>query len=347
MYITSCGIDIPRQEIIEFLTAMATSRLIHLRVVPSENTAYLFESMKRFFGVDYHATRIQSEWKTTYDLLGQNTVEKGSTAATGVLLDMYCARYTDNRMCFTALEYVDPTQEKDYLYDILPYVRNPAKERNILFRKGANAVDLEFVQDQEFRLPQNMWYFCVPSMRSDLTIPSLRREKILAGFERTQSLCLHVNSAGPLRPEICAPLHHPIQYDWFVSMVSDVYEHTLLSEAQWRKWDAYKLFSRDKLALPIRNRDDVMMENVTSLYMASSPDSVTEEMAMDFALQTYILPRVIREADASALQEGELEQAMDVIFGENAVPRFVKGLCAWKRMHGMTHLNETNQEGKE
>ncbi len=344
-YVASCGLDIPRQESIGLLTAMATSRLIRLRVVPSENTAYVFELMKCFFGVDYHTTCVHPQWKTTYDLLGQNTVEAGTTAATGILLDMYAARYTENSVCFTVLEQVDPTRENEYLYDILPYVRNPAMNRRILFRKGNNAVDLEFVDDREFLLPKNMWYFCVPSVKSDLTIPSPRREEILAGFERAQALCLHVAPAGSSEPEISAPPFQPVRYDKLLSMVSDVYDHVLLSEAQWRKWDEFKCFSREKLALRIHNRDEVIMENISSLYAASSPDAVTEEMALDFALRHHVLPRVISDVDPSELREDELEQALEAIFGENTVPRFAEGLHAWKRMHETPLANETNQEG--
>lgn len=320
-YCEACGFDISLGDVQKLFIEMANSRLLFMQVLPEENTGCLFELLRKFFAFGCRSTNIDESWKTEYDLLGQGGEVTG---ATGILLDIYTARYYERNVCFTVLNRVNKKTMRTYFDTFMRYVRDPMGKHYVTLKRGDDNADIDFITNYEFCLPNNMWYFCIPT-REDGTVESSTDEgtvKVIPVDRPTMRLRVE-KKTGIINYSACPT--PPVSFDRFSLVVSEAYESYLLAEDIWKKWDSLKEFLTDKMDMKINNRDEIALEKLSSLYMMIVSDGA-ESNALDFALNSHLLSRIKNDCDINKLGNIGICRFLDNTFGENVLKSFSESL---------------------
>ena len=320
-YFALSGYEVSQETFRMLTVAMASSRLVYLDIKPRECAAGFVEILNRYFGFPGHVTTVHPDWNTTYALLGQYPMGTKDNRGTGLLVDLYMARYVENNICCTYLDEVDPDKLSLYFYDFEPYVCNPTKPHIVMFRRDCEEAKLVFVRGRNFQLPGNMWFFAI------LGESHAHKLATKEAYNRTVKVQVNItptNKDGSVTRVDKNPFK-PVSYSHFNMMVSEFYEEYLLPEEMWCRWDKLMKYLNEEMELKLGNSNELTMENLSSMYMAIFSDW-TSDGAMDFALSTHILPKVRRACEGQPERLKALHELTEGWFGEGALPVFTQGL---------------------
>ena len=320
-YFALSGYEVPQETFRMLTVAMASSRLVYLDIKPRECAKGFVDILNRYFGFAGHITTIKPDWNTTYALLGQYPFGTKNNRGTGLLMDLYMAKFIENNICCTYMDEVDPDKLSQYFYDFEPYVCNPGQSHILTFRHDCEDKNLELVQGRDFQLPGNLWFFAI------LGQGHAHKLATKDAYNRTVKVQVNVtptNKDGSMTRVEKNPFK-PVSYNHFNMMVSEFYEEYLLPEEMWCKWDNLMKYLNDELNLKLGNSNELTMENLSSMYMAIFSDW-TSDGAMDFALSTHILPKVHRACEGKPEKMKALYDMTEGWFGEGALPVFTRGL---------------------
>lgn len=336
-YFSLCGYEVSRETCRMLTVAMASSRLVYLDIQPETCVKGVVEILNRYFGFGGHITTVKDNWEGLYAMLGQNPMGTANNRGTGVLVDLYTAKYAENAICCTYLDHVDPDRLTRYFYDFESYICDPMKGHTVLFRHDMGEHGLEQISEREFTLPANMWFFAI------LGKEHAHKLATKDAYSRSVKVRVSVTPAAGAEsaPHIEKNPYKPVSYAHFTTMVSEFYEEYLLPEDMWCKWDRLVKYLNEEMGLKLGNSTDLTMENLSSMYMAIFSDW-TSDRAMDFALSTHVLPKIRKACAENPDQLKSLRELTESVFGEDALPLFIRGIMPF----GAVNANRPAEAGE-
>ncbi len=320
-YSALCGLHLSLKTVEELLMAMASTRLIYLEAADAETVAHTVKLLSGFFDCVSHRTPIEPLWKSTYDMLGvsvERSLEGTRTpGATGILLDLYCAKYNTEHLCVTLLEDVNDT----FLYLCLdPFIKslgtevsNFTKNMQIRLKLGSNAIPLAHLDENAtFSLPNNMWFFCTKAAaQTETDIPRPAHPV----FSATVKIETEPNDAI-INHFPCAT--KPISHVRFAFLCEEALEEHFLSEAVWQKCDIFFAFLEKELGVKIGNKDLLKIEDRSSLALAFF--GAKEELAaLDHALALCIGKKLGTACRGNEEKLSSLTRFADELFGKDTL----------------------------
>lgn len=336
-YFSLCGYEISRETCRMLTVAMASSRLVYLDIQPETCVKGVVEILNRYFGFGGHITAVKDSWEGLYAMLGQNPMGSANNRGTGVLVDLYAAKYAENAICCTYLDHVDPDRLTRYFYDFESYICDPMKGHTIMFRPDIGEHGLEQVSAREFTVPANMWFFAI--------LGKEHAHKLATRDAYSRSVKVRVNvtpaAGAESAPRIEKNPYKPVSYAHFTTMVAEFYEEYLLPEDMWCKWDRLVKYLNEEMDLKLGNSTDLTMENLSSMYMAIFSDW-TSDRAMDFALSTHVLPKIRKACAETPDKLKDLRELTESVFGEDALPLFTQGIMPF----GAANINRSGDGGE-
>lgn len=325
-YAALCGLHLTVKTVKELLIAMVRSRVILLTAEKSEDISNTVALLAGFFDSNAHETVARREWRNEYDMLGINVrcdeAEAVPGGASGVLLDLYCAKGCPEHSCVTLLSDVDA----DFLQNCLsPLMKRIVADTvgtraEITLRNAANAVPLAHIKsDMSMALPQNVWFFCAasdPSALLDVTVARERAVTVRVVREDTEALINHFPCAN-------APVGHTS-----LALLGDAaIEEHFLSEPQWQKCDAFFAYLKKELAVTVGNKDILALEDVSSLALSFFAEE-GEGYALDYALTSVLGVRLCAAVKENDAARDALLQRIEELFGMGALPTLAATLRA-------------------
>ncbi len=320
-YAALCGLHLTLQTVEEILMAMASTRLIYLEAENGETVRDTVKLLSGFFDSMAHATPIDAAWKSTYDMLGVN-VERSDAArtggATGLLVDLYGAKYNPEHICVTLLENVgevflalclDP-----FVKSLGTDVMNFDKNMKLRLKLGSNIIPLAHLDENSaISLPNNMWFFCTKAEEN----PSLADVPQPAHpvFSATVRLKTEPNEAI-INHFPCAT--KPISHARFAFLCEQTLEEHFLSEPVWQKCDVFFAFLEKEIGVKVGNKAILKIEDRSSLALAFFGDK-EEISALDHALALCLGKKLRKACEGNEEKRALLVRTAAELFGENAL----------------------------
>ena len=307
-YATLCGLHLTMDCVKALLVAMASGRVVCLEGEGRADAKRTVALLAGFFDCNAHATVIDPAWKNEYDILGVNAPNHSivSLGATGLLLDLYTATLSPERVCISFLS--DATVDS-LTNCVFPILSKMDTDGRIALRKGANKISpARLEKGAVLPLTRGAWIFCELAEGQALDAET---KKGITTVKITREM---QDESFTLFPCTATPLGHAD----LTALLSCAEDANFLSEPVWQKCDLVFDYMRRELDLRVANRDILALERATSLFLALGGED--ELAALDCGIALVLGARI-----CAALQEKEEKRAAFVacvteLFGESGLP---------------------------
>lgn len=258
------GMHMSEESARSLLSEMACSHLVRLKTDEKEarETVALLSA---FFGTCAHTTHLSAENESSLPLFFDE-----EESASGLLLDLYAAKHTSERVCVTLLENVS---ESFLCCTLHPFIRKffgAEAAASLAFPPASNALPLAYLGNgYEFSMPKNIWFFYTEEGASptDASHTATALLKCRA----------HESAATP-------PLS--VSFDLFTALWESAIEENFVSEAVWKKCDVFFSLLEKETGVKAENKDARKIESLSSLFLAFHRGASDEE-ALAYALARH------------------------------------------------------------
>ncbi len=276
-----CKIDTTAAK--RLFASLASSRILILQQMSTEDFECLTGVISDYFGTEAHVDQVNSSYINEDSLL---FAHDGENKKKGAMVTLEAAQAEREKMHFMALTDVDTSNISTYFSSFINYTKAPEASHYISLNTGKETAT--------YYLPSNLWAIIN-----------------LAGGERVASLpksLLEISSIIDISISACDKAEsfmqtQPISYSQFKLMIDQA--KCSVNESEWKKLDAFTDFLNEHLTFTISNKQWIGMEKYIAVLSECKNNTAD---ALDEAISTRVIPSAV----ASALRA---DKKIDIISG--------------------------------
>ncbi len=274
--------------------ALASSRILILRQMPTEEFECLTDVISNYFGAEAHVDQVNSSYTNEFSLL---FAPDGENKKKGAMVTLEAAQAEREKMHFIALTDVDASNISAYFTSFVNYAKAPEAAHFISANTGE--------ETNTYYLPSNLWAILN-----------------LADGERVAALpeaLLEISSINDISMSLCEKAEslmqaQPISYSQFKLMIDQA--KCSVNESEWKKLDSFTDFLNEHMTFTISNKQWIGMEKYIAVLNECKKDSAG---ALDEAISTRIIPSAVASA-SRADKKIDIISGLITAFKDNEMP---------------------------
>ncbi len=274
--------------------SIASSRILVLRQMPTEELECLIGVISNYFGTEAHVDQVNNSYKNEFNLLFEPDDENKKK---GAMVTLEAAQAEREKMHFIALTDVDTSNISAYFTSFVNYAKAPDAAHFISAKTGE--------ETSTYYLPSNLW-----------AILNLAEGELVASLPEA---LLEISSIIDISMSACEKSESLVQaklisYSQFKLMsdqaICDV------NESEWKKLDSFTDFLNEHMTFTISNRQWIGMEKYIAVLNECKKDT---ESALDEAISTRIIPSAVASASRTD-KKIDIISGLSTAFKDNEMP---------------------------
>ncbi len=251
--------------------SLASSRILILRQMPTEEIQCLTDAISNYFGTEAHVDQVNSSYTSEDELLFAFDDEK---LKKGSLITLEAAQTEREKPHFIALSDVGASNISAYFTSFINYAKAPEAAHFISAKAGEETAT--------YYLPSNLWV--ILNLADGERVAALPKEllEVSSIIDMSMSICD--------KAELPAQARH-ISYYQFKLMIDQA--KCNIEESEWKKLDTFTDFLSEHMPFAISNKQWIGMEKYISVL---NECKINTKDALDEAISTRIIPSVVASA---------------------------------------------------
>jgi hypothetical protein len=286
------GVIVDRASATTLFASLASSRLIVVDNMQSDNFYKFLNVASNYFGVPSFVDYVYDEYPFSYEHVGEN----GATIKSNVINAIESANKNKEKIHLIGLDNVKISNFKEYFEPFNKYILNPKK-----LTKGV------VLGSSTYDIPNNVWFIINVSSQDNIK-----------NFDLDLARGICVDSFSVLDNEVQSEKK---EYPLFTSqqlnyLATKTVESVVISEEVWKKLDKFESFATELNGTQFGNKLVRAIEKHVAI-LAENDNTVNE--AVDMTLASKIAPFMFIELKEFNLKDEGIMDALDKAFGEDNV----------------------------
>ena len=291
------GCRFPQETVRDLFASLATSRLLIVRNMESEQFRKFMLILTSYFETSTYIDRVDASYVRGENLLFKTDAQE-NRRKTNALLAMETAQNNKHQVHLAALDQVVPENLPLYFAPYLAYVKNPLASHQIT---AAN----EYGTETSYHLPQNLWFV--------LNLATGKTPNQLPGFVCEAAVVNQFpfdNCASQGQQTFVRKFsYHQLEF-----LAEKAVATQNIPEEQWRKLDRLEKFISSHTPFAIHNKTWLYLETYAYVSLACQGELTR---AFDRAVCAKLMSQVIGAIQGKLTEEDRsLEENVDQLLGE-------------------------------